>query len=286
MDCYQKVNAQYKADLSLIYIPHLDYPLQRLGTTDPAIESHIKQVDQLLSPLMDEYENSDCHIIILSEYSISNITKPPIQLNRLFRKAGWLVTRNERGGELIDTAQSKVFAVCDHQVAHIYVRDQSMIPVVKSKIQALPLVDAVLDEAGKKAMGLNHDRSGELVAVANRASWFSYYYWLTDDHAPDFAKTVDIHRKPGYDPVELFLDPTLKFPALHIAWRLLKKKLGQRTLMDLIPLDDRLVKGSHGQLSDGVGNPLFISSDNHLLTKNKIQATEVKQLILNHIFQD
>ena len=107
----------------------------------------------------------------------------------------------------------------------------------------------MLDEDGKRATALDHPRSGELVAIAEPDAWFTYYYWLDDARAPDFARTVDIHRKPGYDPVELFLDPAIRCPKLTIGSTLLRKKLGFRTLMDVIPLDAALVKGSHGRLA-------------------------------------
>ncbi len=99
-------------------------------------------------------------------------------------------------------------------------------------------MDLVLDEEGKRDHGLDHPRSGELVAVARPDRWFSYYYWLDDERAPDFARTVDIHRKPGYDPVELFLDPAIRWPGLAVGWRLGKRMLGMRSLLDVISLMD------------------------------------------------
>ncbi len=144
----------------------------------------------------------------------------------------------------------------------------------------------MLDEAGKRAFGLDHRRSGELVAIARPDRWFSYYYWLDDARAPDFARTVDIHRKPGYDPVELFVDPAIRTPALAIGWRLLKRKLGQRTLLDVISLKDTgLVKGSHGRLTDDPAHgPLVISSAPELLPEGAVPATAFKQLVLDHVF--
>ena len=113
-------------------------------------------------------------------------------------------------------------------------------------------------------LGIDHPRAGELIAVANEDSWFTYYYWIYDKYAPDFARTVDIHRKPGYDPAELFLDPKLWEPKLKIAWRLLQKKLGFRMLMDLIPLDATLVKGSHGARPKNISDwPILIGEKTH-----------------------
>ena len=120
--------------------------------------------------------------------------------------------------------------------------------------------------------------------LANERAWFTYYYWLDDAVAPDFARTVDIHRKPGYDPVELFLDPQLRFPKLKIGWRLLQKQLGWRMLMDVIPLDASLVKGSHGvRPSRSEDWPVMISERPDLLPGSSIQATDVCGVIKRHV---
>src|SRR6185437_12049209 len=144
---------------------------------------------------------------------------------------------------LLDCGASEVFAVADHQIAHIYFRDKSLEPKIRS---LLPEGVTILGAKEKSELGIDHPRAGDLISIAGENSWFTYYYWTDDAVAPDFARTVDIHRKPGYDPVELFLDPNIANPKLKIAWRLLQKKLGFRMLMDIIPLDATLVKGSHG----------------------------------------
>jgi hypothetical protein len=129
-------------------------------------------------------------------------------------------------------------------------------------LQGLEGVEMVLDADGKRAAGLDHPRSGEIVAVAKKGHWFTYYYWLDDARAPDFARTVDIHRKPGYDPVELFVDPALAVPALKVGFRLMQKTLGFRYLMDVIPLDATLVKGSHGRLDPDQSRwPVLLSTE-------------------------
>jgi hypothetical protein len=146
-------------------------------------------------------------------------------------------------------------------------------------------VETVLDEDGKRRAGLAHARSGELVAIADARSWFTYYHFLDERKAPDFARTVDIHRKPGYDPVELFLDPALRFPKLKIAGKLLQKMAGMRYLMDVIPLDATLVKGSHGRpTDDDAEGPLLISSAPQHLPDGPVAATGVKALLLRHLF--
>jgi predicted AlkP superfamily pyrophosphatase or phosphodiesterase len=185
-------------------------------------------------------------VVLLSEYGITNVAEP-VHLNRLFRQRGWLAIKDELGGEVLDAGASRVFAVADHQVAHIYLKDRALEKAVREALAATPGVEQVLGESEKAAAGLAHARAGDLVAMAAEQAWFTYYYWLDDERAPDFARTVDIHRKPGYDPVELFLNPRLAAPQWKIAWRLLQKKLGFRMLMDVIPLEAGLVRGSHGR---------------------------------------
>ena len=134
--------------------------------------------------------------------------------------------------------------------------------------------------SGQRAAGLNHERSGDLVAFSAEDAWFTYYYWDDDRAAPDFARCVDIHRKPGYDPVELFIDPRLKAPKLKILSRLLKKKLGFRMLMDVIPLDASLVRGSHGiRPAEAKNHPVFITNRRDLLASEQIAGTDVYHLI-------
>ena len=163
---------------------------------------------------------------------------------------------------MLDPSQSDAFAVSDHQIAHIYVAKPELIAEVRRVVTSLPGVDCVLDRSEQNAFGLDHERSGELVALARPDAWFTYYYWLDDRHAPDFARLVEIHRKPGYDPVELFLDPAIRFPKLAIGWRLARRALGLRTLMDVIPLDATLVKGSHGRVTGNIADgPFFMSSE-------------------------
>jgi predicted AlkP superfamily pyrophosphatase or phosphodiesterase len=179
---------------------------------------------------------------------------------------------------------SRAFAVADHQIAHVYVRRPEDLDATRAALDGLPGIEQLLDDEGKKAHHLDHPRSGELVAVAEPDAWFTYYYWLDDDVAPDYARTVDIHRKPGYDPVELFLDPSLRAPKVKIAAKLLKKALGFRYLMDVIPLDAALVRGSHGRVFDDHRRPVFISSDPALVGSEVVDATAVKPLILDHVF--
>lgn len=270
--------------LTLVYLPHLDYGLQRLGPDDPAIATDLAEIDAVAGTLIDAANASGRRILVVSEYGIVPVRRP-VHINRALRMAGLLKVREEQSGELLDAPQSRAFAVADHQVAHIYVADAGDQQRVRAVIEELDGVETVWGESEKRANGLGHPRSGELVAVARPDAWFTYYYWLDDARAPDFARTVDIHRKPGYDPVELFVDPEIRMPKLAIGWRLLKRALGMRTLMDVIPLDASLVRGSHGRADTGSErSPVVISSEPGLLPAAPVDATDVKQIILDHVF--
>lgn len=279
-----RVFEQYRPTLSLVYLPHLDYNLQRLGPHHPAIATDVAQIDEVCGELIDAADRAGAHVVVLSEYGITEVSNP-VHINRALRRAGWLRVRRELGLEQIDAGASDAFAVADHQIAHVYVSRPELIDEVARTLHALPGVGRVLDAEGKREFGIDHPRSGELVAIARADSWFTYYHFLDDSLAPDYARTVDIHRKPGYDPVELFIDPALPFPKLHIARRLLQKKLGMRYLMDVIPLDASLVKGSHGRPTDRAEDgPLFITTAPELLADWPVAATEVKPLLLSHMF--
>ena len=283
-DATKKVEQRYSPTLTLVYLPHLDYCLQKVGTNPADIAQDLQEIDRVCQDLIEFYEARGAKVIVLSEYGITDVSQP-IHLNRLLREAGLITVRKELGKEILIPGASRAFAVADHQIAHIYVNDTSCLAQVKEILANTPGIDRVLDEAGKKEFGLDHERSGELVAIANADAWFTYYYWLDDSKAPDFARTVDIHRKPGYDAVELFIDPELKFPLGKIGSILLKKKLGFRYLMDVIPLDASLVKGSHGHITDSIEqSPLFITNQQDQITKEQVAATEVFDLIYTHIF--
>jgi predicted AlkP superfamily pyrophosphatase or phosphodiesterase len=221
--------------------------------------------------------------VLLSEYGLTPVDTP-IHLNRLFREKGWLAIREELGLELLDCGASKVLAVADHQVAHIYLNDPSLAGTVRGLLEAQPGIESVLGQSGKAALGLDHPRAGDLVAVATERAWFTYYYWTDDALAPDFARCVDIHRKPGYDPVELFLDPNIPFVKLKILARLLQKRLGFRMLMDVIPLDATLVKGSHGRrVATPADQPLILCDGASPPLAAEIDSTEVAGLIMRQI---
>jgi len=302
---------KYQPSLNLIYLPHLDYNLQRQGPyvtgdevtslgskiqnqpphvgsckINSAIHRDLHEIDAIVGDLIDFFGKRGVQVVLLSEYGITNVDNP-VHLNRLFRERGWLAVKDELGLEILDAGASKVFAVADHQVAHIYLNPGAGSGLEKSVRELLEQADGVervLGKVEKIAAGIDHPRAGDLIAVARENAWFTYYYWLDDARAPDFARTVDIHRKPGYDPVELFLDPNIPLPKLKIARRLLQKKLGFRMLMDLIPLDAMLVKGSHGRRpADKKDWPVIIASQPNTLGVKEIQSTDVFQILLRHL---
>ncbi|HEV2327721.1 MAG TPA: nucleotide pyrophosphatase/phosphodiesterase family protein [Verrucomicrobiae bacterium] len=283
------IEKKYSPNLNLIYLPHLDYNLQRHGPCapgsrqiNPAIVPDLNAIDSIAGDLIDYFHGRDVRILLLSEYGITNVDTP-IHLNRIFRRHGWLTVKDEMGLEILDAGASRVFAVADHQVAHVYLNDRSLEESVREVVEKTSGVERVLAAADKTAAGVDHPRAGDLIAVAAENAWFTYYYWDDDARAPDFARTVDIHRKPGYDPVELFIDPGISLPRLKIARRLLQKKIGFRMLMDVVPLDATLVKGSHGRWpSDQKNWPVIAFEKPEFLGARVIESTDVFQIMLRY----
>jgi predicted AlkP superfamily pyrophosphatase or phosphodiesterase len=282
-DASIEVLRRHGPTLTLVYLPHLDYNLQRLGPDDPRIAHDLREVDGEAGKLIDAARELGAEVVVLSEYAITPASRP-VHINRTLRQQGWLKVRREPlGWETLDAGASRAFAVSDHQVAHVYVQNPADVPQVAATLEAVDGVERVLDRQGQAEFGLDHPRSGELVAVAAPDAWFTYYFWLDDALAPDYARTVDIHRKPGYDPVELFLDPKLPLPKLKVARRLLRKALGFRYYMDVIGLDATIVKGSHGRLPE-VGRedttgPVFLCSS-RAIERESIPMISVKDLLL------
>ena len=232
--------------LSLVYLPHLDYPLQKNGPLDPHLPQELGRIDRVATDLIGFYQARGVRVLVLSEYGISPVTRP-VHLNRLFRAHGWLLLKNELGRENLDCGGSGAFAVADHQVAHVYVNDPALRGEVRAMLENTPGVDEIRTPQEMWGPGIATERAGDFIAIAAPDAWFTYYFWDNDALAPDYARTVDIHRKPGYDPCELFIDPALQLPQLAIANFLIKKKLGLRGLLEVVPLDATLVKGSHGR---------------------------------------
>lgn len=270
--------------LTLIYLPHLDYPLQKVGPEHPSIAGELRAIDRIVGELFDFFEKRDVRVILLSEYGIEAVDDS-VHINRILREAGLLAVREEGGRELLDPGASRAFAVADHQVAHVYVIDESAMSEVRRLCESTPGVEQALDRAAQHAIGLDHARSGDLVLITEPRRWFSYDYWLDDRRAPDFARTVDIHRKPGYDPLELFIDPKIALPKARIAWTLLRKTVGQRALFNIIPLDTRLVRGSHGRTVQPAPSKPVLITRHGAAEGDELPCTAVRDVIIAHVVE-
>jgi predicted AlkP superfamily pyrophosphatase or phosphodiesterase len=234
-----------RPDLSLVYLPHLDYDPQRFGPSGSDMPRLVAELDDACAPLLDAAAKVGARVWVVSEYGHCDVSRP-ILLNRRLRETGFLSVRPGPFGEALDTFESRAFAVCDHQIAHVYVSNPDDIAAVSEVVASEPGVAKVHAGENRREIGLDHTRSGELIALSERDAWFAYPFWINDRDAPDYARTIDIHRKPGYDPCELFFDPKLWWPKGRAIRRLIQKKIGFRTLFDIIPLDPSLVRGSHG----------------------------------------
>ena len=268
---------KYDPTLTLIYLPHLDYCLQKFGQDFSKIKTELGEVDDVVKQLVGYYTKRNTRIILLSEYGITNVNNP-VSINRILREHGLLAVRVERGLELLDAGASRAFAVADHQVAHIYLNDPSVAGKVKSIVEKVAGVELALDRSEQSRYGIDHERAGDIVLMADERSWFTYYFWLDDAKAPDYARSVDIHKKPGYDPVEMFMSSKLR-----AGYKLLRKKVGLRYVMDVIPLDPTLIHGSHGRIGTRNEYHPVLIADN--LAEQQFEATDVYGLIWETLSQ-
>ncbi|HKF49634.1 MAG TPA: alkaline phosphatase family protein [Terracidiphilus sp.] len=273
---------EMRPSLSLVFLPHLDYAPHKVGPDVAKLDGMLREIDGLCGELMTFYETRGVRVLIVSEFSAVPVSRP-VHLNRLFRERGWLSIREELGHEALFPGSSRAFAVADMQVAHIYVNEPGLLDEVREVVEAAPGVSEVLGEAGKRAHHLDHPRSGELIALAEPDAWFTYYFWLDDAKAPDYARTVDIIRKPGYDPVELFLNQESPLAALKYGWEFLRDKWGFRSAIHCTPLDARLLKGAHGLKTDLADGPVALTRHAELLNDGPVHATEIRDLMLAHL---
>ncbi|HZY88308.1 MAG TPA: nucleotide pyrophosphatase/phosphodiesterase family protein [Gemmataceae bacterium] len=256
--CAVQVMAQTRPDLTLVYLPHLDYDPQRFGPAGCDMPRLVGELDAACEPLLDEAHRCGARVWVVSEYGHVDVDRAVLP-NRALRESGLLTARPGPFGETLDTFGSRAFAVCDHQLAHVYIADQADVLRVREVLAGLKGVARTFAGEERAEIGLRHERAGEVVALSEPGAWFAYPFWLDDALAPDYARTVDIHRKPGFDPCELFFDPALRWPKGRAAWRLLQKKLGFRTRFDVVPLDPTLVRGSHGlAAAEAANRPLLI----------------------------
>jgi predicted AlkP superfamily pyrophosphatase or phosphodiesterase len=271
--------------LTLVYLPHLDYNLQRLGPNDPKLADDLAAADALVGKLQATAGALGMTTVVLSEYGMHQTTDA-VHINRILRRAGLLRATRRHTWEILDAGASRAFAVSDHQVAHVYVADPADLAETRDVLEKADGVARVLGPEEIRAAGLDHARSGDLVALSAPDRWFSYYYWEDSALAPGWTREVEIHRKPGYDPLELFMDPRAPLKIPRIFWRLLKRSLGFRTtVMDFVPYDTTLVRGSHGLRPEHDEElPVFMADAATEKLPKRLKPTEVKESILKLIF--
>src|SRR3954468_6980904 len=269
-------------DMLLVYLPHLDYDHQRFGPAGSEALQAARELDEVCGDLIDHARARGDQVVVLSEYGITPARRP-VEINRALRRAGFLNVYTQDGMEYLDPWTSRAFSVSDHQIAHVYVSDPADLDAVRSTLSSLEGVGEVLEGESLAAAGLNHERSGELVALAERDAWFTYHYWLDNARPPDFGRQVEIHRKPGYDPAELFWDPDDERGAkLRGGLALARKTAGFRYVLSVVGLDaSKYVAGTHGLLpSDPVDGPVFLCSESSF-ARDSIAAVEVRDLLLD-----
>jgi len=288
-DAAIRVERDHSPTINLVYLPHLDYGLQKLGPDHADIPQHLRDLDHEVARLLEHYTARGVEPILVSEYGVVPVTDA-VAPNRVLREAGLLTWREELGREMVDPAACGAFAVADHQVAHVYL-GKTGAPrhdEIASLLASTPGIEQVLTGEQRSAAGLGHARTGDIVLISNRDRWFSHDWWHDDDRAPDYQRTVDIHRKPGYDPRELFVDPAIRFPKLAIGSRIIRRKLGFRTLLDVIPTNTSLVRGSHGRVNQGLGWDGILVADAAANLNDdqdgRIPCTAVRDLALGTMF--
>jgi predicted AlkP superfamily pyrophosphatase or phosphodiesterase len=273
-DSFSTAIAFAQPQLALCYLPHLDYDFQRHGPQGAHVARNLRALDAAVGRILARHPESP--VLVVSEYGIEAVDHG-VYLNRLLRERGWLSVSDNSAGELLDPGPSRAFAVCDHQIAHVYLREASDCADVLAAVKSLPGVAEVYCGGERAQVGLNHPRSGEIVAFAEPGCWFCHDYWLDQRRKPDFANAVEIHKKPGYDPRELHFDP--QGGKRRAATALLRKKLGLRYSMNAIASDDRLVKGSHGRPACAPGKGAVILGSNSAWAKDRWHQCEVAGLI-------
>ncbi len=256
---------QYRPDFFYIYLSQLDYAAQRTGPDSAAAETAVAELDDVIGGLADgfcEAYDDELLWLVAGEYAITpvdHVTYP----NRVLREADLLTVREEDDGEHLDIAASRAFAMVDHQFSHVFVADgdKETIAKVAELFRGRQGIAEVLVGDERGCYGLAHPRSGGVVLISTPDSWQAYYWWLDEKNAPGFARTVDIHRKPGYDPVELHFDPTTK----------------------TIPLDATLIRGSHGAPAvDPAQRSVMLASEPMLLPGAGMADTDVFSVVLRH----
>jgi hypothetical protein len=270
-DATAEIAQSEKPTLLLNYLPYMDYPLQQFGPGDTRTYAAADQLDDLLEELLQKLETAGYRPVLVSEYGVESTQtiNAAIPINRILREHNLLSIRIEDGLDTLDPGACRAFAVVDHQIAHVYHDAQIELPEIP---YCRPAV-------------IDHPRAGETVLLADHGYWFTYDFWLDDDKAPDYARTVDIHRKPGYDPRELFLTAGRR----ELAYKFMKKNLGFRQYLDVIPLDTSLVRGTHGRVDLSSDSGPVIAGGGDWIEHNEDSAVPcetVKQILLRALQLD
>jgi predicted AlkP superfamily pyrophosphatase or phosphodiesterase len=249
---------KHMPNLLYAYFPQMDYSSQKFGKNSNQVKDDLKKIDIVVNSIIEKVKKlgiiEDTEFILFSEYGFNDVDEG-ISINKILREKGLLVTRKIKNKEYIDFEYSKAFAIVDHQIANIYLNNPEDKTNVKKVLENILNIEMICDDKEKQNLKIDHSRSGDLIAISNKDKWFSYYWWNDDEKAPTFAKTVDIHRKPGYDPLELFVNPQTKS----------------------IPFETSLIKGSHGRpfnLKTGEGLSAYISSKKLGIDKNDVDKDD------------
>lgn len=255
---------RFRPNFFYIYLPHLDYAAQKSGPDSPPAMAALKEMDEAVGRLIDGFQEaySDPNLLwlVASEYVITPVDHVSYP-NRVLREAGLLHVRDEGDGEQLDFEASRAWALVDHQFSHVFVKDAdaAVIASVVNLFKSREGIGEALAGEERARYNLRHPRAGEVVLISSPNSWQAYYYWLDDARAPAFARTVDIHRKPGYDPVELHFDFKTKS----------------------IPLDATLVKGSHGAPAVHEGQRgVLLASQKGLIETQTMSDLHIAELVL------
>lgn len=212
-----------RTDLIFAYLPHLDYAFQRYGPVAARSLEAITELAGMLERIRKAAEAAGYDYLFFGDYAFEEVPGGPVLVNHVLRTAGYFSIRRVGRHTYPDFHAARAFAITDHQIAHVYVREKSARESVASLLSGLSGVAEVL--SAEEIFGDAPDSCGDLVVVASKGYWFAYPWWVDPGEAPDYASHVDIHNKPGYDPCELFFG---RFP-----WK--------------VSQDPSRVHGSHGR---------------------------------------
>ncbi|MDR2643391.1 MAG: alkaline phosphatase family protein [Planctomycetaceae bacterium] len=259
---------KFKPDYFYVYVPRLDYTPQKFGANASELSADLADLNKLFVKLRAGFtEALGCEPtwLIAGEYAVTDVSSV-VYPNRILREMGLLSIEERNGQEYLLPSKSRCFALCDHQFSHIHFNDADpqLMQRVADKFRNESGIDEVLVGDERAKYNLTHRRSGEIILISEPDSWQAYYFWNDDSKVPEYARKVDIHRKPGYDPVELFFD---------------------RETMS-VPLDANLIRGSHGAPArDNSQKTVVLASKPELLADKK-QFDDIDMFnIVNQFFK-